>query len=106
MKKKFNEPSLFRKLITIHYEKAQMKKALRILEKQDWSFDFLVDVVRKAAKLSKQDVTVTIVSKGGNELHITGKVIDDLVVAPDDDIFNHLDDTAVVNNFIREHSRR
>ena len=48
--KREKEPSLLRKLIEIHYEQAKRRKALRLLEKQSWSIDFLSMLLVKAGK--------------------------------------------------------
>lgn len=102
------EPSLFRQMVTIHFEQCRRRKAMRILMKQEWSIDFLTLLLVKGAKLSNQGMQLVITSPGGIRLTMTtteavknGSLYDD-----DNDIFNKLDDSAAVNAFIREHSRR
>ena len=103
---KNREPSLFRQIIAIQYEQAKRRKALRILNKQTWSVEFLEYLVQKAARTLNREVTFTVTSPAGHKLDIkavrnwTSKLDDS------DDIFNHLDDQAAVEAFIRENSRR
>lgn len=43
--KKNKQPSLFRQMISIHYEQAKRRKALRQLVKAEWSMEFLMQVL-------------------------------------------------------------
>ena len=98
--------SLLRQLIDIHWEQAKRRKALRNLAKMEWSFEFLAEVVRTAAKEFQTGIEICIESKSGNKIYISSlKDKTDNLMA-DDDIFNHLDDNAAVERFIVEHSRR
>lgn len=101
------EPSLIRKIIDIQYEQARRRKALRVLQKQCWSVDFLSTLLLKSAKMLGSSLELTVISPNGEGLKITAKdlQLDDGRV-DDTDIFNHLDDEAAVNAFIREHSTR
>lgn len=101
------EPSLFRQIIAIHYEQARRRRALRILEKQHWSVDFLSTLLLKSAKMLGTSLQLTIVSPDDVKLVITAKDLktDDGRI-DDTDIFNHLDDTSAVNDFIAKHSTR
>lgn len=107
MMKKDKEPSLFRQIIAIHYEQAKRRKALRILEKQHWSVDFLSTLLLKSAKMLGTPLELTIISPDDVKLVITAKDLktDDGRI-DDTDIFNHLDDNAAVNDFIARHSTR
>lgn len=102
---KNKEPSLLRQLIEIHYEQAQRRKALRILNKQEWSVEFLEALVVHAAKELKRNIVVTVTSPAGHKLEIKSVEGTNRYDASDD-IFNHLDDQAAVERFIRENSRR
>lgn len=104
---KDKEPSLLRQIIAIHYEQAKRRKALRILEKQHWSVDFLSTLLLKSAKMLGTPLELTIVSPDDVKLVITAKDLktDDGRI-DDMDIFNHLDDNAAVNDFIARHSTR
>lgn len=105
--KKDKEPSLFRQIIAIHYEQARRRKALRLLEKQHWSVDFLSTLLLKSAKMLGTSLQLTIVSPDDVKLVITAKDLktDDGRI-DDTDIFNHLDDASAVNDFIAKHSTR
>lgn len=102
---KSKEPGLLRQLITIHYEQAKRRRALRILNKQEWSVEFLEHLIMHAAKDLKQNIVVTVTSPGGHKLEIKS-VSAQSRLDDDYDIFNHLDDQAAVDQFIRENSRR
>lgn len=104
---KNKEPSLFRQIIAIHYEQARRRKALRLLEKQHWSVDFLSTLLLKSAKMLGTSLQLTIVSPDDVKLVITAKDLktDDGRI-DDSDIFNHLDDESAVNDFIAKHSTR
>lgn len=104
---KDKEPSLFRQIIAIHYEQAKRRKALRLLEKQHWSVDFLSTLLLKSAKMLGTPLELTIISPDDVKLVITAKDLktDDGRI-DDMDIFNHLDDNAAVNDFIARHSTR
>ena len=103
---KKREPSLFRQIVAIHYEQAKRRKALRILEKQEWSVDFLSMLIVRSAKMYGSPLTMEIVSKGGHKLVLSSVRSDNMVQDPEDSIFNKLDDKAAVEKFILEHSRR
>lgn len=106
-KKKGNkEPSLLRKLITIYYEQAMRRKALRILVKQTWSLDFLSLMLAKAAKASANNVIMQITNKDGVTLTITYDKAKVSAQNLDDSIFNHLDDDLAVQDFIKRNSTR
>lgn len=105
--KKDKEPSLFRQIIAIHYEQAKRRKALRILEKQHWSTDFLSTLLLKSAKMLGTSLQLTVISPDDVKLVITAKDLKEDDGRVDDmDIFNHLDDEAAVNSFIANHSTR
>ena len=101
------QPSLFRQIIAIHYEQAKRRKALRLLERQHWSVDFLSTLLLKAAKMMNTSLELTIVSPDNVKLVITAKDLktDDNRI-DDTDIFNHLDDQAAINDFVTKHSTR
>ena len=105
--KQDKEPSLLKQIIAIHYEQARRRKALRLLEKQHWSVDFLSTLLLKAARMMGTSLELTIVSPDNVRMIITAKDLktDDGRI-DDSDIFNHLDDASAVNNFIVKHSTR
>lgn len=105
--KQDKEPSLLRQIIAIHYEQARRRKALRLLEKQHWSVDFLSTLLLKSARMMGTSLELTIVSPDNVRMIITAKDLktDDGRI-DDTDIFNHLDDETAVNDFITKHSTR
>lgn len=102
-KKTPKEPSLLRQIIAIHYEQARRAKALRLLQKQSWSVDFLSTLLLKSAKMLGSPLELTVCSPEGITVKITAKDMQDDGRIDDTDIFNHLDDQAAVNNFIYKH---
>lgn len=97
------EPSLLRQIIAIHYEQARRAKALRLLQKQSWSVDFLSTLLLKSAKMLGSPLELTVCSPEGISFKITAKDMHDDGRVDDTDIFNHLDDQAAVNDFIYKH---
>lgn len=105
--KKSKEPTLLRQIITIHHEQALRRKALRILSQQSWSVDFLAVLLAKAAKLSNENIQIVIENKDGIKYTMTyTESLKTDVRQLDDSIFNHLDDNAAIEKFVREHSTR
>lgn len=100
------EPGLLRQIIAIHHEQALRRKALRTLVKQEWSVDFLIALIRKAADIKKDKIELEIVNKEGVHLLISSVSPMNERLDDSDDIFNHLDDDAAVARFIREHAAR
>lgn len=102
------EASLLRKIIDICFEWSRHKRALRLLQKQSWSFDFLALLLVKASKLAGQGLSLTIKNRDGISYVLTydqAKVADS-VKQYDDSIFNHLDDEVAISSFIRANARR
>lgn len=106
--KKEKEPSLLRKIIEIHFEQSKRRRALRLLQKQSWSFDFLAMLLVKASKLQGHGLSLIITDRAGVSYTLTyDKAKDsDAVKQFDDTIFNHLDDDLAVSDFITKHSLR
>lgn len=104
------EPSLFSKLITIYYEQAKRRRALRLLQKQTWSFDFLSLLLVRAGKMAGSGLSLVIENKDGLKMTISYDKAKssgvDKTMDPDDDIFNQLDNDAAVQDFIRRNSVR
>jgi hypothetical protein len=86
-------------------ERCKIHKAMRLLSKQEWSVEFLTSLVIKAARVSKQPTELEIVSCNGQRIIIrsTDRPSSKL---PDDNIFDHLDDEAKMQAFMREVNRR
>lgn len=106
--KPVKEPSLFRKLINIYFEQARRRKALHILQKQSWSFDFLALLLVKASKTAGRGLSLVITDKNGTSytLSYDNAANADSVQALDDSIFDHLDDEVAISSFITKHSVR
>lgn len=99
------EPGLLRQIIAIHYEQAKRRKALRTLAKAEWTWEFLESVVTHAADAKKRDIEIVIECKNGNKISISSVKNRNTNLKEDFDIFNHLDDQAAVDRFIREHAK-
>ena len=104
--KKDREPSLLRQIITIHYEQALRRRAIRQLSKVDWSLEFLTEVIRHSAEVMKKDIVIELETKAGHKMTLSSVKNRSNDLNADDDIFNHLDDEAAVQRFIRENSVR
>lgn len=101
------EPGLLRQIIAIHYEQAKRRKALRILAKQVWSVEFFEYLIKKTAKTLHQDIQIEFESPAGHKMRMTAVYGgEESPLSADNDIFNHLDDEAAINNFIRANSTR
>ena len=103
---KSKEPGLLRQIIAIHYEQAKRRKALRALAKAEWTWEFLESVVTHAADVQKKDIEIVIERKNGDRIIISSVKNRNTNLKEDFDIFNHLDDQAAVDRFIRENARR
>lgn len=106
MSKKDKSPSLFRQIISIHYEQAKRRKALRLLSKQEWSVEFLEYLIVHAAKTLGKDIEMEVTSPKGHKFIIRSTYSNISNIDDSDDIFNHLDDEAAVNKFILDHNKR
>lgn len=106
MASKNKEPGILRKIVEIHYEQAKRRRAIRQLAKLEWSYEFLVAVIQKAARDLDKNIVVQIETPSGNKLSISSVKDANPNYVVDDDIFNKLDDQAAVESFIREHSPR
>lgn len=106
--KKDKEPSLFRKIVEIHFEQARRQKVIRQLQKQSWSFDFLALLLVKASQVSGQNLSLSITDREGVTYTLAYDKAKqaDSVRQLDDTIFDHLDDDTAVANFIAKNSRR
>lgn len=103
-KSKQQTVSLFRKLIDIYHEQALAKKAVRTLAKQEWSLEFLEYLCAKCSKETHNDVQIVVKDPKGRQLIVQSKPEDNKYVQ-DEDILQHLDDVAAIDDFIRRHSK-
>lgn len=104
--KKNKEPGLLRQIIAIHFEQAKRRKALRDLNKLEWSVEFMEYLVEHAAKTLRKDIEIEIESPKGHKLRVKSVMNHAEALRADNDIFNRLDDNAAVQKFIAEHSPR
>ena len=104
--RKDKTPGLLWQIIAIKYEQARRRKALRILNRQEWSVEFIEYLCEHAAKVLNKDIVIAVTSPAGHKLEIKSIAEHAANLMADDDIFNKLDDDVAVAEFIREHSRR
>lgn len=105
-KSKGKEPGLLRQIIAIRHEQAKRRRALRILNRQEWSVEFMEYLVEHAARVLGKDIVIEVESPAGHKLRISSVADSRGDMMADDDIFNHLDDQAAVEAFIRDHRVR
>lgn len=104
-KKKIKEPSFIHQAWELFTERYRTRKALRLLSKQEWSVEFLTALLVRAANMAHRQLEMTITN---NSTVVKVNTIDTPMSGTyrDDSIFNHLDDTLRVNQFINEVNRR
>ena len=108
MTKKQREPSLLRQIVAVYYEQAKRRKAVRLLERQLWSYDFLSALLVRAGKQLGNGIQLEITNRDGQKMMLTYQKAERSTELEtfDDNVFNHLDNEAAVAKFIREHSTR
>lgn len=104
---KNKEPSLLRQLVSIYFEQSKRRKALRLLQRQEWSFDFLSLLLVKAGKSLGDGIQLVIENKHGQKMSITYSQAKQSTAEEnlDSDILNNLDNITAVNDFIKRHGR-
>jgi plasmid stability protein len=87
-------------------ERAKINKALRILNKQEWSVEFLTALLVRAAKHGGSQLEMSIISPNGTQL-VVRTSDSPKTQYKDEDILEHLDDELKVQQFIAamEHKR-
>lgn len=84
-------------------ERMCTRKALRLLQKQEWSIEFLTAMLIRAANVVHRPLEMTIKNR---ETSVTIRTTDDVATPyKDDSIFNHLDDELKIRQFISEVNR-
>lgn len=101
---KNKQPSLLRQIVSIHFEQAKRRKALRILNKQEWSVEFLEYLVMHAAQQLNNNIVIEVESPEGRKMRISSVNLKTDTAALDSDILNKLDDQAAVEAFIQKHA--
>jgi hypothetical protein len=99
MKESVGFLSFVKELWLLWKERQLTRRALRILNEQEWSVEFLTSLLVRAAAIRKQPLEMTIMGPRGtaikvNTLDDTGQAI------ADDDIFNHLDDELKIKQYM------
>lgn len=90
---------MIKEIIGIYWERAKMRKALRLLNKQTWSVEFLTKLLVKAANVSKQKLEMEIISRDGTRLVVRTQDLDINSNNGSFDIFDHLDDDIKLREF-------
>ena len=105
--RKQKEKSLLRKFIEVAWEQGQRRKAMQLLKKQEWSIDFLTSLLVRASRIRSQDLQLTITAPSGESLTILSQNPRPSSASLDfsDDIFNHLDEPDVVDEYIRRNGK-
>jgi hypothetical protein len=92
--------NIFKDAFAIMKERAAVHKALRLLNKQEWSVEFLTSMLLKASKANNsQALEMTIVSPLGAKIIINTRDKQPPLEL-DDSIFNHLDDELRIKQFM------
>jgi hypothetical protein len=85
-------------------ERNKTHKALRMLNKQEWSIEFLTSLLYRAAKIQGQNLEMDIKSPDG--MIITVRTADNKPTKwKSEDIFDHLDDEAAINRWAEQMGR-
>ena len=103
-RKKFKEPSVLRKMVEVLYEDVKRRRALRLLEKQSWSLDFLSMALVRAGRHLDEGLVMVITDRNGVRMELRYEDVKDRV--DEDNVFMHLDDDSFVERFIAANSRR
>lgn len=90
---------LFKQLVSIQYEAAQTRKALRILAKQTWSVEFLTTLLQRAANHLRSPLEMTV---GNGQQWIKVNVTPGKGFEEQDSIFNHLDNEVRIKQFMEQ----
>jgi hypothetical protein len=87
-----------RDLWLILVERCKVHRALRIMNKQEWSIEFLTALLQRASKVAKEDLEIVIMSPNGAQMIV--RTTEQLNALRDDSIFNHLDDEVKMKAFM------
>ena len=96
------EKSLLRKFVEVAWEQHKRRKALDLLAKQEWSTDYLIYIISKAAHLQQRGIELVIERSNGDKLMLkSNDVKSPNIFDPTDNILDHLDEPDVVDSYIR-----
>jgi hypothetical protein len=90
--------TFIKELWDLWVERRKIHKALRILNKQEWSIEFLTALLVRAANFTHQPLEMFIRSANGHEIVV--RTADVSTPYADDDIFDHLDDELKIKAFM------
>ena len=85
---------------------SQLKQGDKIVHFYGNNVEFFEYLIKKAAKDLHQNIEIEIESPAGHKMRMKAVTGEESQFSADDDIFNHLDDVAAVNAFIRANSTR
>jgi hypothetical protein len=95
----------FKDFWAVWVERNRVHRAMRLLSKQEWSVEFLTALIIRASRVSRQSLEMEIISPAGQRI-----IVRSTDVSPsrlrDDNIFDHLDDDAKIQAFMREVNRK
>ena len=97
--------SIWSEMWQLWIERCKTKKALRILNKQEWSIEFLTAMLIRASRITGQPLEMTIVGPGSVAVQINTMDNPQSAVYRDESIFNHLDDDLKIQSFINQVSK-
>jgi hydroxymethylpyrimidine pyrophosphatase-like HAD family hydrolase len=86
-------------------ERGKIHKALRLMNKQEWSVEFLTALLHRAARMYSTSLEMEIVSPNGARIVVRSGEPNNTQYK-DDDILQHLDDEVKVNQFINMMQRK
>jgi hypothetical protein len=90
---------LVKEVYDLWKERQHIHRALRLLNKQEWSIEFLTALLVRAANTTKQPLEMIITGPGGITLQIN-TIRPETSIYKDDDIMNHLDDDLRIKQFM------
>lgn len=95
---------MLRKMVEVLYEDVKRRKALRLLEKQAWSLDFLSMALLKAGRHLDEGLVMVITDRNGVKMELRYDDVKDRV--DEDNVFMRLDDDSFVEKFIAANAVR
>ena len=95
---------MLRKMVEVLYEDVKRRKALRLLEKQAWSLDFLSMALLKAGRHLDEGLVMVITDRNGVKMELRYDDVKDRT--EEDNVFMRLDDDSFVEKFIAANAVR
>jgi hypothetical protein len=94
--------SFLKEAWALYKERVLTRRALRLLNKQEWSVEFLTAMLYKAAKAYGQSLEMTITGPGGVNMTIRTADKENPTRFKDESILERLDDELAVQQFISQ----